>query len=738
LSSNIKPQIEYDYTIRLPLEEERQSRILDDPSRFKVVACGRRWGKTISGLIAAIKGHGPIQQNGEPLYPGAIYGKKIFWVAPSYPILSDIWRAAKFALQDATIQKNENDHRIDIPNGGSITVRSTEKYDNLRGAGIDGLILDEAAFIAHEAWTKALRPMLVDRQGWAMFLSTPKGQNWFYHLYQMAQTTPGWRAWTAPSTENPRNTEEEIAAIKADPELTQADYEQEYEAKFVAPGLNTFQEDWFRFYVKDEIEESVTLMDDKENSSKTRTYHISELFKFGTVDLAISEKKTADYTVFQIWGVTPKNDLVLLHNLRDRMDNPTQLKTLRDLYNEWGVAYFGIESVAYQRALIQQAQNEGLPVRPVAADKGKQARAALATTRMEAGKVFFSQSAHYWPSLRDEILSFPHAKHDDQVDALAYAAQLLGLRPRKMLVTQSELDNYIEEGIFSLSDPTNLDPVMMESNESGLADDYLIAMREKMEYATFRPFDPISGKPNPDVSPFAVAYGVEELLYNVSKRFVGDGFPYWHAHIALSKDKRYAAIALARILRWDAMVETAEGQPYVIEVPFYEVPLLLKIIAPEDRNVSPAVLSDFIIALNRVRKFNITSATLTGLGSSTVAQKLSRANIVVPGLKVDSDTTIPTGMAQETRNQVQPYNDLVLALSTKRIALTNSSHILTEILQVDDEGKSLSGESTAIDAVANSIGFLSRYGHQEFVDTTGNGEILSLEDVGYTPYEFRM
>lgn len=719
--------VKFDYTIRIPQAEERQHKVLNDPSRFKVVAMGRRWGKTVSGLIAAVYGHGPIQPNGEPLFPGAIYGKKILWVAPSYPILSDIWRALKYAVEDATIDKNENDHRIQIPNGGSVTVRSTEKYDNLRGAGVDGMLLDEAAYISHAAWTRALRPMLLDRKGWAIFMSTPRGQNWFYHLYENAAKTPGWNRWTAPSTENPRVDAQEIAAIKADPELTQADYEQEYEAKFVVPGLNSFQEEWFRYYILDELDQTVTLIDDPEDSSKTRTYSLMELFRFGTVDLAISEKATADFSVFQIWGITPQNDLVLLHQVRDRMNNPTQQRTLQSLYEEWDVSYFGIESVAYQMAFIQQAIENGLPARKLTADKNKNARAAIATTRMAAHKIFFHQAAPYFRALKDEVLAFPHTKHDDQVDALAYAARMLGLRPKKMLVTPNKLDEYLKANLFSLTDYTNLSPILMEGADTQNPE----LVRESLEYATHFP--------SFAEAPKAIAYDANALLHNVSKRFVGDGFPYWHVHISLANSKQDAAIALSRIIRWDAMIETAEGQPYAIEVPFYEVPLVLKIVAPEDRNISPSVLSDFVIALKRIRNFSITSTSMSGISSSTVVQKLTRADIVVPGLKVDPESGIPMGAARmSSQSDEQPYSDLVQALDTKRINIVDSPFVKQELLQVSEDGESLTHESTAANAVAHSVGFLARYGHQELnrpeepvVDLHQYVEPYSLSDYDY-------
>ena len=80
-----------------------------------------------------------------------------------------IWRNLKHSLRGAWLEKNENERRIVLPGGGSITVKSADNPDSLRGAGLDGVVMDEASFMAREAWTEGIRPALADRQGWAIF-----------------------------------------------------------------------------------------------------------------------------------------------------------------------------------------------------------------------------------------------------------------------------------------------------------------------------------------------------------------------------------------------------------------------------------------------------------------------------------------------------------------------------------------------------------------------------------------
>lgn len=658
---------------------------------------------TTTGLIAAVIGHGPPQLDGTPLYPGAIYGKKIWWVAPTFTTLSDIWRHLKFALKDATIGKNENEHRIDIPGGGSITVRSTEAFDNLRGPGVDGMLLDEAAYIDRRAWATVLRAMLADRNGWAMFMSTPKGKNWFFNMYEAAATRPKWRRWHAPSTENPRMTQEEIEEIRSDPEMTEMEFRQEYLAEFVAPGANKFREEWVRSYTYEPITDDYVLHDDPNDPTKLRVIPADDVFVYGTVDLAISTKEHADWSVFQIWGATPEHDLLLLDQTRDRMENPEQLATLRALNTIHRPAYFGIEATAYQLALIQQARREGIPTQELKADKDKVTRAAGATTRMAAGKVFFDETADYLPSLKEELFQFPHAKHDDQVDAFAYAAILLTSKPRNMLFEPTIIKDF---NLFSLQDFAQyVNPQTTFLNALWQTENGYIA----------------------------IPHSVDHLMSTVNPRFRGDGIAPWHIHVALSKNKDYAAITLAQITRWDDMINAVERTPYAVQSPFFEVPFFMKIGAEEGQKISVNTLVDFVIAFKHARRFNITSTSLSGVKSATATQKLSRAMIAVRGLTVDPLTGLALGQSvQVAEGDFQPWADLKLMVETDRVKIVDNQFIKNELLQIDDQGKTLVHDTSAATAVAQAIGNLARFGHQEVV--LPDDGMLSLLEAGFEQY----
>jgi len=142
---------------------------------------------------------------------------------------------------------------------------------------------------------------------------------------------------------------------------------------------------------------------------------------FCTVDLAASLKTSADYTVISTWAVTPNNQLLLVEASRVRLEGPDQVPLLWRKYNQWKPEFIVIEKAGYQLALIQQAVRSGLPVRSGIVDKDKVSRALPAAARMEAGQVYFPSGAPWLTDFEEELLGFPNATHDDQVDTLSAA-----------------------------------------------------------------------------------------------------------------------------------------------------------------------------------------------------------------------------------------------------------------------------------------------------------------------------
>ena len=158
-------------------------------ARFKVLVAGRRWGKTRLGVWLCIA--------------KAMQGKKTWWVAPTYSMANEGWKEIRRLGIDYGVVVKEGEKTIYTPTGGYVTVRTADNPDRLRGAGLDFIVLDECAYIKEETWKEVLRPTLTERQGGALFISTPRGYNWFSRIFDEAENQEDWERWQKPTNTNP-------------------------------------------------------------------------------------------------------------------------------------------------------------------------------------------------------------------------------------------------------------------------------------------------------------------------------------------------------------------------------------------------------------------------------------------------------------------------------------------------------------------------------------------------------
>jgi phage FluMu gp28-like protein len=214
---------------QLPALHALQAQIVAHDARFKVLACGRRFGKTTLAIAEMTR---ILDAGGQVAY-----------FAPTYRMVSEVWRALKRITKPYTATRHEHDHRIELHNGGSAECWSLKSVDTVRGRAYDLVVIDEAAQYADldEAWNGALRPLLTDRLGRAIFLSTPRGRNFFYHLYQMGQDAhnPDWASFHAPTAANPFIAPSEI--VSAQQTMPARIFAQEYLAEFLAESGAVFR-----------------------------------------------------------------------------------------------------------------------------------------------------------------------------------------------------------------------------------------------------------------------------------------------------------------------------------------------------------------------------------------------------------------------------------------------------------------------------------------------------------------
>ena len=146
------------------------------------------------------------------------------------------------AIGESGIVKNCNysDNSITLRNGTEYLFRSAERYDNLRGLTCDYGIIDEAAFCKDEAWTEAIRPIFLVKGKKVLFISTPKGKNWFYNLFQLGKSPdhPNYESYTGSSYDTPYIDPSEIEDAKRT--LPEKVFQQEYLAEFIDGGGEVF------------------------------------------------------------------------------------------------------------------------------------------------------------------------------------------------------------------------------------------------------------------------------------------------------------------------------------------------------------------------------------------------------------------------------------------------------------------------------------------------------------------
>lgn len=381
--------------ISLPPLHHWQRVIADDRTRFQVAACGRRFGKTRLGAARCIMTAGR--------------GGRAWWVAPTYKTSEVGWRLIRrMAAQIPGADVKRVDRMVTLPSGGEIQVRSADNPDSLRGEGLDFVVVDECAFILEEAWQEALRPALSDRKGGALFISTPKGRNWFWRLWQRCidEHDPEWRGWQLPTAANPYIDPAEIEAARLG--LPERVFAQEYLAAFLEDGGGVFRR----------VMEAATA-DPQDGAIGGHEY------VFG-----VDWGRSSDFSCIIVLDVT-LSAVVALDRF-NQIDYSIQLGRLTALYERFRPRAIVAEANSMGQPLIEQLRNSGLPVVPfttTAASKQVGVDAlALAfergALRIPADPVLIAElQAYEAERLPSGMLRYgaPDGMHDDTVIALMLA-----------------------------------------------------------------------------------------------------------------------------------------------------------------------------------------------------------------------------------------------------------------------------------------------------------------------------
>jgi hypothetical protein len=288
-----------------------------------------------------------------------------------------------------------------------VAVRSTHQPDFLRGAGLDFAVLDEAAFMLPDVWPQVVRPMLLERRGGALFLSTPRGRNHFWDLFRVGldPEESQWAAFHFTSYDNPLVAVDEIDALRRiTPERV---FLQEYMAQFLENSGGVFRG----------VREAATAALDA-TPQRGRRY-------VAGIDWGRSD----DYTAIVILDAD-SGAVVALDRFRE-ISWEQQRGRIKNLHERWALASIWAESNSIGSVNIEALQADGLPVRGFATTARSKTplidALALAIERRSIALIPDEVLLHELMAYRVERVaggyrySAPAGGHDDTVIALALA-----------------------------------------------------------------------------------------------------------------------------------------------------------------------------------------------------------------------------------------------------------------------------------------------------------------------------
>lgn len=381
-----------------------QQEVWNDPARFKVVAAGRRTGK--SRLAAYLLLVNALQTD----------RGNIFYVAPTQGQARDIMWNTLLDLGQGLIESSHiNNLQIKLVNGIMISLKGADRPETMRGVSLKYLVLDEYADMKPDVWELILRPALADLKGSALFIGTPMGRNHFYELYRAAELEidSDYKAWHYTSYDNPILEKEEID--KAKKSMSSYAFRQEFMASFEARGSEMFKETWIKFS-EDEPEGdyyvAIDLAGFEEVGKKTKSKRLDNtaiaVVKVGPdgwwVKDIIVGRWTLDETATKIFQIVRDYEPISV-GIERGIARQAVMSPLTDLMKKSG-RFFRVEELTH-------------------GNKKKTDRVMWALQgRFENGLVTLNKAV--WNTqFMDELFQFPDLlTHDDMIDALAYIDQL--------------------------------------------------------------------------------------------------------------------------------------------------------------------------------------------------------------------------------------------------------------------------------------------------------------------------
>jgi len=385
-----------------------QQSVFKDTTRFKVVAAGRRCGKSrlsaVSLLIEALN---------------CPDGSAVMYIAPTLGQARTIMWDLLHELGRPVIKSSHvNNLEITLINGKKILVRGADNPDSLRGVSLIYVVLDECAFVKEDVWQKIIRASLSDKKGRALFISTPSGRNWFYDTFNLGQDEQDeeWKSWHFTTQDNETIDPKEIEAAKRT--LSSFAFKQEYLSSFDTSGADVFKEEWFKLAEEPQYGSYIVAID---------------LAGFEEVGKnASASKKRLDETAIAVVKLEDNGNWWVDKIQHGRWDIRETAVNILKVVRDYQPTAVGIERGALKNAVLpylndlMRKNNIYAHIQDLThGNKKKIDRVVWSLQgRMEHGRVTFNDQED-WSEFRDQLIMFPTAGvHDDLVDALSYIDQL--------------------------------------------------------------------------------------------------------------------------------------------------------------------------------------------------------------------------------------------------------------------------------------------------------------------------
>ena len=385
-----------------------QQEVFKDTTRFKVIAAGRRCGKSrlaaTTLLIEALR----CPQGSAVLYVSPTMGqsRQIIW-----DLLLDLGREV---IQSSHV----NNLDITLINGARIYVRGADRPDTLRGVSLTYAVLDEVADIKPEAWEQVIRASLSDKKGRAIFIGTPRGRNWFFDLFNLGknETDSDWKSWHFTTKDNPMIDPDEIESAKKT--LSSFSFKQEYMASFDTAGSDVFKEGWLKYGEEPE----------------TGSYYIAcDLAGFEEVARqAANSRKRLDETAIAVVKVVDDGKWWVKKIEHGRWDIKETASNILTAIRDYRPLAVGIERGALKNAVLpylsdlMRKNNVYSHIIDLTHGNRKKADRIIWALqgRFEHGRVILNSDEDF-DEFVDQLLMFPaQGVHDDLPDALSYIDQL--------------------------------------------------------------------------------------------------------------------------------------------------------------------------------------------------------------------------------------------------------------------------------------------------------------------------